>query len=86
MNSSIIKPDGAASDDSFYDSDLDEEFADVANRSVYDPSTPFVPVLESPREVKKLSTTLSGRPLGSSESAKASKLGLFFKIMHLKYF
>ena len=67
----------AASDDSFYDSDLDEEFAYAANRSVHDPSTPFVPVhLESPREEKKLGTTLSGRPLGSIDSAKASKSGI----------
>jgi hypothetical protein len=73
------KPEEAASDDSFYDSDLDEEFAAVANRSVHDPSSPFVPVhLESPREDKKLSTTLSGRPLGSIDSAKASKLGIFY--------
>ncbi|CAK5086496.1 unnamed protein product [Meloidogyne enterolobii] len=73
MTSTSSTPEEAGSDDSFYDSDLDEEFADAANRSVHDPSTPFVPVQESPREEKKLGTTLSGRRLGSMDSAKASK-------------
>lgn len=78
MTSTSSTPEEAGSDDSFYDSELDEEFADTANRSVHDPSTPFVPVQESPREEKKLGTTLSGRTLGSMDSAKASKSGWGF--------
>lgn len=67
------------SDDSFYDSDMDEAMAEAANRSIYEsyePNTPFTPVVCTNNGDKFstiLSTTLSGRLLGSTSCSQASQ-------------
>ncbi|KAL3082392.1 hypothetical protein niasHT_038458 [Heterodera trifolii] len=62
--------DGNKSDDSFYDSDQDEQMAAASTQSLFDPCSPYTPV--RPKQ-QPPSLTLSGRRLSSTVCAKATQ-------------
>uniref|UniRef100_A0A183BSL5 Muscular LMNA interacting protein n=1 Tax=Globodera pallida TaxID=36090 RepID=A0A183BSL5_GLOPA len=65
--------DGNKSDDSFYDSDQDEQMAAASTQSLYDPSSPYTPVRPHQQRASQIQHTLSGQRLSSSVCIKATQ-------------